>query len=482
MIPVLKYARTLALLAVTGLPCFALAAPMRPNIVLMMADDLGWGDVQCFRAQSPIHTPHLDAMAASGMRFTRFYAAAPVCSPTRGSCLTGRHPYRYGVYGANKGHLKAEERTLAELLKHHGYATGHFGKWHLGTLTTTLRDSNRGRPGSKQHFSPPQANGFDICFSTEAKVPTYDPMLRPAGRGRQRTWDFIRDKPSAAAYGTHYWDERGEVVTGNLEGDDSRVIMDRVLPFVRNATHRQQPFFAVIWFHAPHLPVVAGPKHAERYAQYDTYAKNYYGCVTALDEQAGRLRRSLQELGIADNTLVWFGSDNGPEGKAGSAPGSAGPFRGRKRSLYEGGIRVPGIVEWPGQIKAGSVTDVPAVTSDYLPTILDMLGIAPVDDRPLDGTSLLPLLQGRMQTRPTPIGFQSHNQMALVTERYKLYSSNAGKTWELYDLVHDPSEKVDISGQHGETVESLRRQLEAWRESCARSDREQDYNVPRSSP
>ena len=152
-----------------------------PNIILIMADDLGWGDTG-FNGNKVIRTPHLDAMAADGMKFNRFYAAAPVCSPTRASCLTGRHPFRLGIPTANSGHMKTEELTLAELLKKKGYATGHFGKWHLGTLTTKVKDANRGGPRGAAHFSLPSANGFDVFFSTESKVPTWNPMLKPKGK------------------------------------------------------------------------------------------------------------------------------------------------------------------------------------------------------------------------------------------------------------------------------------------------------------
>lgn len=433
----------------TGLP-----AASRPNVILVMADDLGWGDLQCFNESSPIRTPHLDAMAAAGLKFNRFYSAAPVCSPTRGSCLTGRHPFRYGVYSANVGHMRQEEATLPELLRKEGYATGHFGKWHLGTLTTTIRDSNRGGPKSKQHFSPPRLHGYDRCFVTEAKVPTFDPMIAPANAPRT-AWDFLKDKSSGMMYGTHYWNEAGEIVGENLNGDDSRVIMDRALPFIEAAAKDGNPFFTVVWFHAPHLPVVAGPKHVAPYSKYEVYGRNYYGCVSALDEQVGRLRAKLRELRIADNTMLWFCSDNGPEGQSVKAPSSAGHFRGRKRSLYEGGVRVPGILEWPEQVKAGRETEFPAVTSDYLPTVLDVLGIEHPDSRPLDGISLVPLIEERVQERTSPIGFQSAKQLSWVTQRHKLYSSNNGKSWELYDLIDDPGENNDLASEKPELVKEL---------------------------
>ena len=449
----------------------------RPNIVLIMADDLGWGDVQCFNPKSPINTPHLDAMAQAGIQLNRFYSSSPVCSPTRGSCLTGRHPFRYGIYFANKGHMKVEELTLAELLKSKGYTTGHFGKWHLGTLTTEIKDANRGKPGNTKDYSPPWMNGFDVCFSTESKVPTYDPMLKPVkieNGSSKKGWDYIKDHSLTEPYGTHYWNESGETVRDNLRGDDSRVIMDRVVPFVQQAAAEDTPFFSVIWFHTPHLPVVAGPKYAAMYPGVSDFNKNYYGCVTAMDEQIGRLRSVLRNAGVAKNTMLWFCSDNGPEGGA-SSPGSAAHFKGRKRSLYEGGVRVPAILEWPAHVEAGSLTEFPAVTSDYLPTIIDALQVEYLGKRPLDGISLLPMILGNVTDREAGIGFQSANQLAWNTQRYKLYSANNGKSWELYDLIGDPSEENDIKQQFPEVVAQLEKELAAWRESCTRSDDGKDY-------
>ena len=461
------------------LTCVAplLVAAEKPNIILVMCDDLGWGDVG-FNGNKIIRTPHLDSMAKNSLRFERFYAAAPVCSPTRGSCITGRHPYRYGVYFANTGHMKTEELTLAELLKKHGYATGHFGKWHLGTLTKTETEANRGGPRGVKNFSPPQVNGFDVCFSTESKVPTWDPMLRPKNNKSKTWWDPAKDN---GPYGTAYWNEKGARVTENLLGDDSRVIMDRAIPFIRAAAKKEQPFFTIVWFHAPHLPVVAGPEYTKLYAKHSKFAQHYYGCITALDEQVGRLRKELRTLGIADNTLVTFCSDNGPEGNA-SAPGSAGHFSGRKRSLLEGGIRVPGLVEWPAKIKPG-VTTIPAVTSDYLPTILDLIGAEQTDKRPLDGISLVPLFKGKMKERGQPIGFQSAGQVALISDRYKIYGSGGRKKEQeltllklkLFDLKKDPSEKNDLAAQHPDLIKKMTATLKQWRKSCRHSDTGGDY-------
>ncbi len=460
----------------------------RPNVILAMADDMGWGD-PTYMGNPVARTPNLDAMARAGLRFHRFYAQAPVCSPTRGSCLTGRHPFRYGVFYANVGHLPAEEITLAELLRAEGYATGHFGKWHLGTLSKEDPSRNRGAGKAVvETYSPPWESGFEVAFSTEAKVPTWDPMIGPAKFSAW--WDPIADPADATPFREPYRLSDGSPATENLDGDDSRVIVDRVLPFLRDAVDQGRPFFAVVWFHAPHLPVVSGPEYTGRYAELDKYAQHYFGCITALDEQMGRLRAELRRLGVAENTMFWYASDNGPEGRKGQAPGSAGPLRGRKRSLFEGGIRVPAILEWPARVEAGSATDVPATTSDYLPTVLDVLDLALPDDRPIDGVSLLPLIEGRALERPRPIGFESAGQLALVDNRYKLVRARERKKksqrnnrregrgqdeFQLFDLAEDPGEKHDLAAEKPEVVARMKATLEAWRASCQRSLAGEDY-------
>ena len=315
-------------------------------------------------------------------------------------------------------------------------------------------------------------NGYDACLVTESKVPTYDPLIKPKGGGKNG-WDHITDPSTAVSYGTHYWNEKGESVEG-LSGDDSKIVMDAALPFISKAVESETPFFTVIWFHAPHLPVVAGPKHVEIYKDHDVYERNYYGCITALDEQVGRLREELRAMNAADNTMVWFCSDNGPEGKKGKAPGSAGPFRGRKRDLYEGGVRVPGILEWPGHTKIKE-TDFPCVTSDYFPTILEALDIKPSSDRPMDGVSLLNVLSGEQSERQKPIGFHYGKAMSYVTQQYKLISVNNGKSWELYDLLKDPREKMDVAKSNPQVTKKLKTKLQEWIESCQLSDNGGDY-------
>ncbi len=453
----------------------------RPNIILIMCDDLGWGDTG-FNGNKKIKTPNLDRLAGKGAIFTRFYSAGAVCSPTRASCLTGRNPFRMGIITANKGHMKLEEITLPELLKTKGYTTGHFGKWHLGTLTATIKDANRGKPRDYSNYAIPTANGYDTYFVSESKVPTYDPMIVPTefngeiGESKHYGWAAVEDKNDPRkieSYGTHYWSGREQLELENLDGDDSRVIMDRVIPFVRSSVSSHTPFFSAIWFHTPHLPLVATKKYRDMYHNLTYKEQLLYASITMMDEQVGRLWDQLEALGQADNTMLWFCSDNGPEG---GTPGSSGPFRERKRSLYEGGVRVPGFMIWPDQVSHNQVIDVPSVTSDYLPTIIDFLDITyPDSDRPLDGTSLKNIVISGQNKRNKAIGFQAKNKMSWVTDQYKLISTNAGETFELYDLLVDKSETTDISKKNKKRVEAMKTELLEWVESCKRSEKGEDY-------
>ena len=434
-----------------------------PNIILCMTDDQGWGDTG-YNGHPVLHTPNLDRIAAEGARFDRFYAAAPVCSPTRGSSVTGRHPFRYGIYFANVGHLPPEEVTLAEVVKEQGYRTGHFGKWHLGTLTTEIEDGRRGGR-QNEHYAPPWDHGFDICFSTEVAVPTHDPMRDQKITGR-------------------YWTGPGEWATENLDGDDSRVIVDRAVPFMREAAEAGDPFLAVVWFHAPHSPVRAGPEHRAPYRDHPEDHQHYYGCLAGVDEQMGRIRDELDRLGVAENTILAFCSDNGPAAEGGGPgwhpggrqQGSQGPFRGRKGSLYEGGVRVPSFLVWPGVTAPGQVIDAPCCTSDYFPTLVEAFGVRRGDQpEPIDGESLMPLLQGEASARRMPIGFESQKQRAWMDNRYKLYSDDDGASFALFDLIEDPAETRDLAEENPERVERMRAALETWRSSCERSRAGADY-------
>ena len=433
----------------------------QPNIILVMADDLGWGDVG-FNGNKVIKTPILDRLASEGVRMDRFYSAGPLSSPTRASVLTGRNPFRTGVFSANEGILRPEEITLPELLQDAGYQTGHFGKWHLGTLTYKEIDANRGRPENKHLYNPPVQHGYDVAFVTESKVPTFDPMIKPAVNNG-RFWDYVHEKDTTLTYGTFYWDIDGNKVTDGLTGDDSRIIMDRVLPFIDHAVMTDKPFFSVVWFHTPHLPCVAGPEHAALYQNHPLEERNYYGCITAMDEQIERLVNFLKRKGIYENTVIFFCSDNGPEL---NTPGTAGIFKGKKRSLYEGGIRVPAFMVGGKGKLPGHITQ-PCSTSDYLPTILEMTGLSQQGLYELDGESFLPFLSSEKAMRKKPLVFCSGTQGAVVTYDYKLYY-NKGK-FELYKLPQDPSEQNDISASHPDEVKKLsgylHQQMSAYRNS-----------------
>ena len=341
--------------------------------------------------------------------------------------------------------------------------------------TKTERDANRGgKPKLAGDYSPPWENGFDVCFSTESKVPTWNPMITP---GRD-AGNLGKHKPGSP-FGTAYWTGPGQKATSNLEGDDSRVIMDRVIPFIGKAVESGKPFFSVVWFHTPHLPVLTGEKYKKLFSEYNEDIQNFYGAVYAMDEQIGRLVSFLKEKGVYDNTVIFFTSDNGPEGRTrqGRTQGTQGNFKGRKRSLHEGGIRVPGIMVWPAVIKDHIETDIAFSTLDYFPTVMEITGFSDKGKpKPIDGISIMPFIRGEMKDRPVPIGFESKKQQAFMNNRYKIYSSDNGNTFELYDLLNDPGETVDISDSHPEIVRELKKQLDDWRESCRNSYKGNDYH------
>jgi len=463
------------LLLFIGISCYK-ASAQNPNIILIMTDDQGWYDVG-FNGNNEIKTPHLDNLAANGIIFDRFYSASAVCSPTRASVITGRNPLRMNIPTANSGHMKDEEITLPEILKERGYATAHFGKWHLGTLTQLTFDANRGgKEKFQKDYSIPTMHGYDEYFCTESKVPTFDPMVYPTsfktGEGMRYGWRAIEDNDSKKIYGTAYWKGIEQKSTNNMKGDDSKIIMDRVIPFIENSAKENRPFFTTIWIHTPHLPVVSDTVHRSYYSKMDLQKQLYYGTLTAMDEQIGRLWSKLDELDIQKETIIWFCSDNGPEN---GTPGSASIFRERKRSLYEGGVRVPAFVIWKDHIKEGIRLDFPSITSDYLPTILDILNIKYPDSRPIDGVSLHGLLQGKNEIREDAIGFIFDQKISWVDNQYKLISVDNGENFELYNLINDRSEKENIIQKEPEIASKMKNELNHWLRSVENSKKGMDY-------
>ncbi len=446
------------------------SASTRPNVILIMADDLGYGDVG-FNGNDQIMTPSLDQLAAEGVVLNRFYTSSSICSPSRAAALTGRHHYRTGVLAAHTAGLRIGEVTIAEVLQKHGYATGFFGKWHLGWVRPD-------EPSARGYYSPPWFHGFDVAFATKSAVPTWDPNLAP--------FDIFGHKKGDKWHPVSPYLLNGEPVTDNLEGDDSRVIMDRVIPFIRENVQQGEPFAAVVWFHTPHDPVVAGPEYLSLYESLARKEqRHFYGAITAMDEQIGRLRAELKNLGVEKDTILLFTSDNGPADRATrEGIASAGPFRGHKHTHYEGGIRVPSVIAWPTYL-APAQSDYVSGLVDYFPTVMDMLGIDPtkmLGERPMDGVSLYPVLKGEAKgERPGYLtaGYmrlvQNDNGIAIIQNRYKLLRPRRSKEFELYDLENDPAETSDLADTMPEKVRELSASLDVWMASAMKSLKGADY-------
>jgi len=451
----MKTCLIVVLVSVLSVVTNPMKAQKKPNIILIMADDLGYGDVG-FNGNEIIKTPAMDAMAASGMTFTNFYAGGPVCSPTRGTVLTGRHYFRYGIFSANIGHLPKQEVALPEVLKQEGYTTGHFGKWHLGTLH---KEKSPKGPKRKplENYSPPSFHSYDESFVTESAVATWNPSV--GGR--------YKDNP-------YYYN--GVEETENLKGDDSRVIMDRVIPFIEKAAAKKQPFLSVVWFHTPHEPVIAGSEYKKKYAEHSEGKQNYYGAITAMDDQIGRLQSTLEKLDIDDNTIIWFCSDNGPEGKTltDKHPGETSGLRGRKRSLYSGGVGVPAFVVWPKKVKAGTTTNYISGTLDYMPTIMDVLNIKLPDNRPIDGISLVDMLDGKETERTKPLPFMHRGKATWIQGDLK-YVTHGKKVAEVYNLRTDRFEEKNLINQYRDEALIMDKHIMDWNMSCKASHKGDDY-------
>ena len=449
---------------------FANSQADSPNVILLMSDDQGWGDVG-FNGNDRIKTPHLDDMAASGIRFDRFYASSSLCSPTRGSCLTGRYPFRFGVLAAHTGGMRVGELTIGEILKSKRYSTGFFGKWHLGWVK--MVDA-----GSRGFFSPPSLHGYDQFFATTSAVPTWDPCITPEG------WDrFGGGEGQPWKGGAPYVNNDGEV-TENVSGDDSRIIMDRVIPYIEK--NKDSSFFATVWFHAPHEPVVAGEKYKAMYPDAGELRKNYYGCITAMDEQIGRLRKRLSELGLEKKTIIFFCSDNGPSGSlAKKNVASTGGFRGHKHTMYQGGLLVPACAVWPGRIPAGSQSQVACSTVDFFPTVASLVDYQFSNNkkRPIDGIDLMPIIEGVQKSRDKDLFFgyrrlvRGVDGQALIRGKYKLVREADEKAAiRLFDIEKDPFEENDLSKQLPDKRKELEKAMAEIDESCRLSRDGGDYH------
>lgn len=454
------------------------AASERPNIVLVMADDQGWGDM-AYNGHQKLRTPNFDAAAADSLRFDRFYAAAPVCSPTRASVMTGRHPNRMGVFKWGYP-MRPQETTLAEALRTAGYATGHFGKWHLGSV-------RNGSPAS------PGANGFDTWLS----APNFydnDPVLSREGKAVQMT------------------------------GESSVVAADAALDWIAGQAKQKHPFLAVVWFGSPHSPHEAIEEDRRPYVGESKKLQNFYGEITGMDRAFGKLRSGIADLGIRENTVLWYCSDNG----ALRDVGTTGGHRGHKGNVYDGGLLVPAFLEWPAVVKEPRVTDVRCNTCDIYPTVLAIAGVNVEGQLPLDGVNLMPLIEGEPATGQRSMGFWDYpirgirtpslewmgkllkaqegggdlppdetslkaselpappyplgkfpGHAAWIDGDWKLHrieSPRGEVKWELYNLALDPAEAKNVIAEEEARATQLQPGLESWLESVVRSLNGEDYS------
>jgi len=412
-----------------------------PNVVLVMADDQGWGETGYYNHPA-LKTPNLDAMAANGLRFDRFYAGGPVCSPTRATVLTGRSHDRTGVFDHGFA-LRDQEKTLSRAMQQAGYATGHFGKWHLNGLrgpgVPILADDSHG----------PGPFGFGTWLSV-TNFFDLNPVMSRQGKFEE------------------------------FKGDSSEIIVTEALQFITRQTKSKKPFFAVIWYGTPHSPWMALDADKEPFKDLSPKASDHYAELVAMDRSIGALRKGLRELAIEKNTLVWFTSDNG--GLPGFKPSTTGGLRDFKGSMYEGGLRVPAIIEWPAGVSAPRATAYPAGAMDIFPTIAQLAGLpASAMLQPQDGLSLVPLMAGEIGPRKKPIPFRSRGRSAVIDNDYKILSfpkNPRGKKparVELYNLSRDVSESNNLIGSEPETTKKMKKLLRSSVKSIESSVKGNDY-------
>jgi N-acetylgalactosamine-6-sulfatase len=438
-------ALALGLLELGSLP--AADPPRKPNVVFILADDLGWGDLGCY-GNRDTKTPNLDRLAAGGKLFTHFYVNGSVCSPSRCAFLTGQFPARHRIHGhyatpelnTSRGmsqFLDPKTPTLPRLLKEAGYATAHVGKWHLG---------------HSPDAPSPARYGFDLVKATTSNDDTW----------KERNADpFFRARSTA-------------------------LFVDEGVKFIE--ANKDRPFYLQLWTLVPHAtlnPTEEQLKPFERFSSGETGVpfksarQIYYASLADLDQQVGRLLRKLDDLKLSDNTLVIFSSDNGPEEifirNAGhSGVGSPGPFRGRKRSLYEGGVRLPFLVRWPGAVRPGQVDDSSIVCgADLLPTVCKLADASVPKEHALDGEDRSAVILDKPAPRSKPLFWEwRFNIAGPVLNRSPILAMREGK-WkllmnpdrsrvELYDIPVDPSELTNLAGRDPEVVKQMSSRLLAW--------------------
>jgi len=462
--PALHSLAILSALSVPAPPEAIATSAERPNVLFILVDDLSWSDLS-YNGSEVYETPNVDRLSRQGMVFTDFYSAGPVCSPTRASIMTGKYPARTGIttYLISPDrdashvtpHLPLEELTIAEAFKKNGYATGYIGKWHLGYKNEHWA-ANQGFEVAKGGIDLPRA--WALCFP-DREPPT------------AKTWPKTHTRFFSPYHLTHLENgPDGEYLTDRLT--------DETIHFVEQ--HKDQPFFAFLSFHTVHTPLQAKPEVVEKYQkkiealgldakkednrrekQFQNNA-NYAAMVHHMDQNVGRLLSRLDELNLSDNTIVVFTSDNGGKGSVTSNL----PLRGMKHNLYEGGIRVPLIVRWPGKVAAGSQNAHPLITNDLYPTLLDLAGCPPERKQHVDGVSIQTILLGDADAVSRDAIFwhypHSRQEAAVRIGRYKLLHFFKVDRVELYDLEADIGEQNDLSKTKPELAERLLAILKRW--------------------
>ena len=417
----------------------------RPNIVFIVVDDMGWADLSCYGGKA-IQTPHIDRMAAEGIRFTDAYAGCTVCAPSRSVLMTGYHMGHTSVRGNTGGiPLRAEDVTAGEVLKKAGYAVGGFGKWGLGDLDT---------PGV------PERHGFDRFYGYYHQIHAhnyYPGYLIDTGKKVPLT-----GKPGTAERHTHYR------------------IFEQMTRFIRE--HKDEPFFCYAPWTPPHasyqIPAADPAWQAVKDKPWPKQAKGHAAFNLLIDRCVGQVLALLKELGIDDRTIVFFCSDNGASNRFEGSLNSSGPLRGFKRAMYEGGIRTPLIARWPGKIKAGAVSALPCTFADMLPTWAELAGATAQVPRDIDGLSILPTLLGQAdrQKRHEYLYWEWHRynwrkqawepnglMQAVRAGRWKLCRHRSDQPWELYDLETDVGEKTDLAAQKPDILKRMVAYAEAAR-------------------
>ncbi|MDA7892068.1 sulfatase-like hydrolase/transferase [Akkermansiaceae bacterium] len=411
------------------LACALPLSARKPNVIVIFTDDQGTVDMNCYGA-SDLVTPNMDGLAKRGVRFTQFYSAAPVCSPSRVGLMTGRTPQHGGLNGnvpLDSVGMPSQQITIAEKLKEAGYATAHIGKWHLGHHKETI----------------PNAQGFDHSFGhLVGCIDNYSHFFYWSGPNKHDLW---RNGKEVFHNGEFFPDlmvkEAGEFIDQN----------------------KARPFFIYFALNTPHYPYQGSPEWLDHYKDLP-YPRNLYAAfLSTTDDRIGALLKKVDDVGLTDDTIIIFQSDHGAseEVRAHKGGGSAGPHRGAKFSLYEGGIRVPAIISWPGTLPENEVRNQIATGCDWFPTIMELCEI-PAATHKIDGKSLLPVIKSESETSAHKIfHWKSGNAVAVREGKWKLVIS--GKKVELFDLPKDLGEARNLAKENPEVVERLRgKSAEYW--------------------